>query len=374
MKITYIANMRMPTEKAHGLQIIKMCETLGKSGKEVVLVVPRRRNNIEESPFSFYNVKNTFKIVTLPCVDLISLGRVGYACQSVLFALLSVFYVLRKKPDLIYSRHSLPLFFSSFLLKIPFFYEVHVPRYNFSVKRAVKKCSSLVVISNGLKKLMTERGVSPEKIVVAPSGVEIKNFDIGLSLVEAKNKVNLPKDKFVIGYFGSFKTMGYEKGLKIVFESLKGLDKNMIFLAVGGRPVDIDTYSSLANSMGLADRVLLKERVGIDQVALYQASCDLLAMPFPADVHYTKYMSPVKMFEYMASQRPIIASDLPSIREILNEETCFFFKPDDPKDFARAILEAKNKPVEAEKRCATAFENVDQYTWQKRMGLIFNNI
>jgi len=371
MKITYIANVRIPTEKAHGLQIIKMCETLSKSGKEVVLVVPHRRNDIEESPFCFYNVKNTFQIVTLPCLDLVSWGRVGYICQSALFAILSVFYVFRKKTDLIYSRHSLPLFFCSFFLKIPFFYEVHVSRYNFSIRWVVKKCASLIVISNGLKKLMIDRGVSPEKIVVAPSGVEIKNFNIGLSLDEAKKKVNLPKNKFVFGYFGSFKTMGYEKGLRVVFDSLKKIKKPIIFVALGGGFQDVKIYKKIAEEMGVSDRVILGGRVDTSKLAIFQAACDVLVMPFPQEVHYTNYMSPVKMFEYMASRRPIVASDLSSIREVLSGDSCFFVKPGSSTDLAEVIDFVLSNTEKAEQKTSLAFEKVSDYTWEKRVDKIF---
>lgn len=374
MKITYIANIRMPTEKAHGIQIIKMCEALSKKGQEVTLVVPRRRNNIKESPFSFYNVKNNFKIITLPCLDLIDYGRAGYVVQSVLFAILASFYIFIKRPNLVYSRHSLPLFFSSFLLRIPFFYEVHVPRYNFSVKRAVKKCSSLIVISNGLKKLMIERGVPPQKIVVAPSGVEIKDFDIGLSLGEAKDKVNLPKNKFTIGYFGSFKTMGYEKGLKIVFESLKKIRNRVMFVAIGGGSQDVKVYKELAEKMGVLDQVVLGDRLGTEKLAIFQAACDVLIMPFPKEAHYTTYMSPVKMFEYMASRRPIIASDLPSIREVLSEESCFFTKSGDSADLAKTIDFVASNPEEAKRKTDLAFKNVADYTWGKRVEKIFKSI
>lgn len=373
MKVFYIANIRIPTEKAHGIQIVKMCEALALSGKKVTLIVPWRRNNIKENIFQFYNIKKTFDITTIPNIDLVWFGSVGFSIQSSIFALLSAFYVLIKKPDLVYSRNSSPLSILSFVSKIPFYYEIHVPRYNFLVKRAMDLCSKLIVISSGLKELVLKRGVSGGKIIIAPSGVEIEIFNTGLSVSEAKSMASLPQGSFIVGYMGSFKTLGYEKGLVSVFEALKLTESNVIFLAVGGRPIDVENYNTLANNFGVSERVILKGRFDQRQVAVFQSACDVLVMPFPKDVHYTRYMSPVKMFEYMSSNRPIVASDLPSIREILDDDKCFFFAPGNPYDLSKKIKEIVDNPNLAKDKYEAAFKAVSNFTWQKRIEKIFYN-
>ena len=67
VKIIYIANVRFPTDKAHGLQIAKTCEALSSLGASVILLVPERRNKIKEDSFTFYNVKQNFEIKKEPC-------------------------------------------------------------------------------------------------------------------------------------------------------------------------------------------------------------------------------------------------------------------------------------------------------------------
>src|SRR5438105_408941 len=84
-KIYYLANVRLPTEKAHGIQIMKTCEALARLGIDLELIVPRRRNPIVQEPFSFYQVEKNFKITQLPCWDLVSsnrLGAVGFWIES----------------------------------------------------------------------------------------------------------------------------------------------------------------------------------------------------------------------------------------------------------------------------------------------------
>ena len=55
-KILYIVNVRIPTEKAHGIQIIKMCESFSDNGMDLELLLPKRINNIKENPFNYYNI------------------------------------------------------------------------------------------------------------------------------------------------------------------------------------------------------------------------------------------------------------------------------------------------------------------------------
>ena len=78
MKIIYIANARIPTEKAHGVQIMKMCQAFAKIGNKVTLVLPRRRNPIIADPFEYYVVSQSFNIIKLPTIDLVFLGKIGF--------------------------------------------------------------------------------------------------------------------------------------------------------------------------------------------------------------------------------------------------------------------------------------------------------
>ena len=102
------------------------------------------------------------------------------------------------------------------------------------------------------------------------------------------------------------------------------------------------------------------------KIGNFQKACDILLMPFPWCEHYAYYMSPLKMFEYMASQRPIIASDLPSIREVLDEKNCLFCKPDNADDLAEKINFLVVKDNFGRSIAAEAYNKVKDYTWAKR--------
>src|SRR4051812_37559194 len=108
MKICYIANIRLPTEKAHGIQIMKMCEAFALLGHEVNLIVPKRQNPITESAFDFYRIKpearERIKIQYITSINLISLGKIGFWLQAWWFAEAASIKMRQYHPDVVYSR------------------------------------------------------------------------------------------------------------------------------------------------------------------------------------------------------------------------------------------------------------------------------
>ena len=185
MRILYIANIRIPTEKAHGIQIMKMCEAFSDSGHDVTLVVPRRLNHIKDGPFKYYGVKKNFKIKKLPTLDLVRFGRVGFWVQSISFAISFFLYSIPKKVDVIYSRDELPLLLFSFFKK-NIVWETHMPRDNIFSRVLIKRLKKLITISRGLKDFYFKKGVHEDKIIVAPDAVDIKKFDTDILKEEAR--------------------------------------------------------------------------------------------------------------------------------------------------------------------------------------------
>ncbi len=97
MRILYIANIRLPTEKAHGVQIAKMCEAFVLQGVEVELVVPTRRTHITENPFAYYGVKKVFSIKRIFTFDWVAYGRFGFLVQTASFALSAAWHARRQR-------------------------------------------------------------------------------------------------------------------------------------------------------------------------------------------------------------------------------------------------------------------------------------
>lgn len=373
MKLIYIANARVPTEKAHGIQIAQMCEAFSDNDVEVELVVPKRFNNIKKDPFEYYSIKKNFKIKKLPCLDLIVLGRyigrLGFLIESASFLLCVLLYLFFRKSDIIYIRDK--LFSPIAVFKQNVFFEVHgFPKKFFLYSFFIKRTKGLVVITGKLKDLFLRAGLIENRIFIAPDGVDLKKFDIEDKKQIYRKEFNLPEGKKIIGYVGRLETLGEEKGADILIKAfgiIKKENDDVLLCFVGGPSERIKEYQGLANRMGLKqeDIVFIKQ-VEHKMIPKYLKTFDILAMPFPKTEHYAYYMSPLKLFEYMASKRPIVASDLPSIREILNEKNAVLVEPNSPEEFAEGIKKVLVDSDIVEKISNQAFQDVQKHTWLER--------
>jgi glycosyltransferase involved in cell wall biosynthesis len=371
MKLLYIANSRIPTTKANGFQVMKMCEAFSCAGADVELWIPRRLNPIKDLPFRYYDMREVFDIKKLPVLDLIPLskvlGPIANLAESVSFAFFVLFRLSKTDLDLIYSRDQFVLWFLSFF-KNNFVHEVHsFPRNPGFYKRIWLRAHRIVTITQGLKSLLVKQGIDASKILVAPDGVDIELFNsVSKGKEELKLELDLPKNDFVIGYVGKFKTLGMEKGIRTMIESLVLLDKDVKMIFVGGEEGEIKDYRALASRFNVLPRCVFIGYQPYAKAVRYIKAMDALAIPFPNKPHYAFYASPLKLFEYMASGRPIIASDLPALREILNEKNALFFKPENAEDFAKAVRMLKASQMLGYHLSQQALADVKQYAWVNR--------
>ncbi len=380
MKIIYVTNSRMPTEKAHGFQIMKMCEAFSNAGIDIELWIPKRINPIKDSPFHYYNIRETFNIKRIPVIDFMPfekfLGPIASLIGSISFAIFILFYLPKQDTEnLIYSRDQFACWFLNFLRK-KFVYEIHsFPKNLHWYKRLWHRAYRLVAITQGLKNLLIKQGIKAEKIMVAPDGVDLGAFNaVKQPKEELKIELGFSTSDFLVGYIGRFKTLGMEKGIKTMIETLSILEKDIKMVFVGGEESEIKEYKNLANRFNVLAQCVFIEYQPRAKAIKYIKAMDVLVIPFPNAPHYAFYASPLKLFEYMASGCPIIASDLPALREILNDKNALFFKPDDASGLARAVKMIKSSQMLGYHLSQQALADVKEYTWTKRAEKILNFI
>src|SRR3989304_5861971 len=102
------------------------------------------------------------------------------------------------------------------------------------------------------------------------------------------------------------------------------------------------------------------------RVPRYLRAADIAVLPFPDNPHFSRDMSPLKLFEYMASGMPIIASDLPSVREIVSEKDVFFTKPGNHASLVAAIVESIRNTEEAARKGERGLQLANKYSWDAR--------
>ena len=367
MKICYIAHIRLPTEKAHGIQIMKMCEAFALQGHTIDLIVQKRHNPIKTHPFDFYSIKPearkniSIKYVLSP--DLISFGKIGYWIQTWIFSELASIQMRMNYPDVVYSRDEIILL-NMFLIHPNLVWETHQGEDHFITKILLKK-AKLVAITHGLVNLYSKYLKNPSRALVAPDAVDLDEFKLEMTREECRKKTGLPLDKKIALYWGHL--YGW-KGVQTFADASRFFGADELAVVVGGHDKDIEDFRT-KNAQN--PRLLIVGRRPRSEINMYLRAADVLVLPNSArekiSSHYT---SPLKLFEDMASGTPIIASDLPSLREILHEKNALFFTPDDPRSLTDSIQKLFDSKELALRLGKQALDEVQNYTWDNRAKVI----
>jgi glycosyltransferase involved in cell wall biosynthesis len=207
--------------------------------------------------------------------------------------------------------------------------------------------------------------------------VDLGRFEHLPSREAARSQFEFHTDRIVVGYIGRLKTLGMEKGVSVLLDALAMHKEDHRFFGfiVGGPEQDRVTYAELARAHGLtSDDVQFIGEISSRDVPTALVACDILAMPFPDFPHYRLHMSPLKMFEYMAAGKPVVTSDLPTIRDVLDERSATFCTPGDSRSLRNALQWIADHPDEAAARAEKAHERVKRHTWEERMGRILKAI
>lgn len=370
MRIAYLSSAAIPSPTAHSLQVMEMCEAMREEGHAVRLFAPRPSGSRPEQELdlrAYYGLEKAVVPVYVPTPRL--LGRRGLAARMVQTA-------MREPWDLIYTRGvDLAFFASRWGLSTTL--ELHQmpsgqlgPLYFQGFLRTGSR-TRLVVISPRLERLVLDKYPRGNRlpIRVAPDAVDLRRFEGLPEPPEARGQLGRPVTQFTVGYFGSL----YEgRGVELVAE-LAGRMPDLRFLVAGGDEEQVERF---ARGMALLNVEWLRH-VPHGSVPLWEAACEVLLMPYQTRVTVqgksdtAETMSPLKLFEYMAAQRLILASDLPALREILNDGNSVLLPPNSPSAWQEAIRKAQEDAHWRDGLANQARQDVTPHTWQNRVRTIF---
>lgn len=375
MKILSLADTRFPIERANGVQTMATCHALAERGHDVRLVVRPDTTRPARDPFVFYGLAPTARLR----VDAIG-GAGGARGRRATFLLSAIAAATGADADVVYTRD---LGLAALLLRLPasrrppVVYESHgiaavvaaempkllgaaaaptpakLARLESREGRVWRGSGAFVTITAALRDDLAARYGARDRVFVIPDGAH------------APADLQTRGDARTVGYAGHLYPW---KGVDIFVRAL-ALAPALRGLIVGGHPgeKDRDRIDALVRELGLQDRVTITGLVQPHEVAPRLAHAGILVLPNTATAISERYTSPLKLFEYLWMDRPIVASNLPSIREVVTHGiSAWLVPPSDPSALAKGIEHIAGNVDLAARLGAAARTLAPSYSWSAR--------
>lgn len=151
------------------------------------------------------------------------------------------------------------------------------------------------------------------------------------------------------------------------------------FMLVGGESADVQRVRTMIQHRKLTNSACLGFIANAD-LPLYQAACDVLLMPYQKQVaassggDIARYLSPMKLFEYLACGRAILCSDLPVLREVLSEQNAMLLPPAEISAWVKAIQTLQLQPELRAGLAEQARQDAGRYTWRARARRVMSGL
>lgn len=368
MRVLYLSLSYVPSRSASSVHVMKMCAALAQHGHQVELVTklaPQRLEPGVEDDYAFYGVEPSFTITKLP--------RPGRRGGGLLFARAQARRLAHQPtPDLVYSRDLVGAWLAC-RRGLPVLFEAHGLPTGWLANRLVRSMlhhpslARLVFISQALERKWRECGLRCTDTVIAHDAADP---------FPSKNDVgSADTTPLKAGYVGHLYA---GRGIELIVSMAKRLPA-IEFHLVGGRERDLAAW----RAQNMPTNVIFHGFVAPARLPELYRSFDLLLMPYQRQVGVrsghsdtASWMSPMKMFEYMAACRPIVSSDLPVLREVLaHDRNALLAEPEAVDDWVAAVDRLANDRELRRRLANTAAADFDaHYTWAARATAVLDGM
>lgn len=362
MKILYISRNKLPSTSASSVHVARISDEFNQICDEFIAVLAGTDYDTETilQIKKIYGLKTDFPIIGIE-------KKESFINFTIQFAWDALKIIKREKPDVVITRDPMTAFFSVMLCRRETVLDIHgdirqlCGRYYrlYKIKFFTQnKYFHPVAITQAVKNYYIENyKMDVSKIKVIPDGVTLESFE----------KVEKYEENHVIpriGFVGSFMR---DKGIDTIGR-LSHIMPDVLFCLAGGDKEKAEKQTELMYGDNVKFEGYLENR----EVPSYIKSMDVLLLPNRESQKCNgeeigKFTSPLKMFEYMASGVPIVASEVSALREVLSEENCFFVRdPEDVYEWKRVIAYVINNPKESKEKAEQALIDVKEFTWRNR--------
>ena len=384
MTILYLSDIRFPLERANGVHTMETCAALAERGHDVHLLVRPDTTTPARDPFTYYGIAPTrrLRFERAPVFGPSLARRAAFLALMVerlldrrpwdvvftpdlFLAGAALWLPARMRPPVVYESHN---FRPSFAAEMPGLVTGMQAASRLKLRRLLRRerrvwrtAEGYVATTGVLASELEGRFGSRPRVTIAPNGVRLERA----RPYAPRRRAGAP----VVAYAGHFYPYN---GADVLVEAL-ALLPDVRGLIIGGHPRDAadgERLRALARARGLGDRVTFTGLVPPGEVLDRLRGADVLVQPITSSP-YTRYASPMKLFEYMAAGRPIVASDVVSLREVVADgRTARLVPPGSPEALAAGIRRVLADPAAAGRMARAAFEEVANYTWACRAARI----
>ena len=374
MTIYYIQPAVIPDENAQSLQININCEEISKKKKDFILISHNntgkklKYKQISEKRPKKYNKR--IPMSTHHIIKMISQKGIKFDNKKDVLITRVPYLAWHYKDDfkmVILELHSLDFMQDKFRQKIAaFLYNRPIIKKPLNaIIKANKENIKIGVISYGLKDDLEKLGFNKNKIFVIPDGVNLDRYK-NPRKIDLKKRLKIPRNSKIALYVGSLHPW---KGVRAILEAGKQLDKDIHLVIAGGTKAEAEKLKEEFPKAHFLGPTPFKD------LPSYLQAADILLLPNSKISRMsTHHTSPIKLFEYMASKKPIIASKLPSIEEVVSDKEVLFAKADTPLSFRLKMNKLAKDEKKMKSLASNAYKKVKNYTWEKRVKTLLKEL
>jgi glycosyltransferase involved in cell wall biosynthesis len=367
MRVASIVRAPLPHPMAHSLHAVSVAQAMADQGHDVTLLVPRGRppdfvGRLPE-PFTFYGVRRVFRIRRIPSVQVRMLHR-SFELAAALTARVGNY-------DICYVNGCARAAFYACRLGLPTVYHAHgyqrTTRGTRLLDRLVRqRCLRRIVANTRALATMIQTRHEPAcDVRVVYNGADPAAFG-RLDILEARRRLGMEPNGRIACYLGHlYEGRGVEEILQVSIAM-----PHVRFLIVGGIGPQVQHVRS-AWAGRLGRNVTFTGFVTHERVPAYMAAADVLLMPYTTrtlsygSVDTTAIMNPMKMFEYMAAGRAIVATRLPAILEILDHDLAMLVDPGNAASLQQGIARVlEDDPLRQKLANNARKAAVCRYSWE----------
>ena len=365
MKIAAITTSRIPSYTANSIQVMKVCQALKQLDNEVKLWVPKFKTATWPELEDNYGISTQYEMEWLDFQK--NLKQYDFCWKSVRSSIqwgVDVVYTwalqaatisaIRKKTTVM-EFHDYPMGTLG-----PFWFRIFIRAPGKKILLTTTRA-----LANGIQERFQLR--IPEEILqIAPNGTDIERYKALPSSSEARRQLGIA-DRFTIMYTGHFYP---GRGMELMFGIAQALPQFQ-FLWVGGQDKDIEPWKKRLQEQAIQN-VIITGFINNARLPLYQAAGDILLMPYQREIagssggNIVNVINPMKMFDYLATRRAILASDIQIFHEVLNEQNAVFCPPDDLNAWIKTVLDLANNKSRRNQLAKQAGKDAESFTWKNR--------